>query len=129
MEYTLRKPKATDLFVASKILKTIGAKNIYNCFNNEELEEIKTLAKSKKGNADVNYEKVGLMVVTSVCDLLLEKLEYIQEPLIKFMSNLSGLKVKEIENLPPAEFMEMAITIIKMPEFVDFIKVVLKSFN
>lgn len=129
MEYILRKPKATDLFVASKILKTIGAKNIYNCFNNEELEEIKTLAKSKKGNADVNYEKVGLMVVTSVCDLLLEKLEYIQEPLIKFMSNLSGLKVKEIENLPPAEFMEMAITIIKMPEFVDFIKVVLKSFN
>jgi hypothetical protein len=129
MEYTLRKPKATDLFVASKILKTIGVKNIYNCFNNEELEEIKTLAKSKKGNADVNYEKVGLMVVTSVCDLLLEKLEYIQEPLIKFMSNLSGLKVKEIENLPPAEFMEMAITIIKMPEFVDFIKVVLKSFN
>lgn len=129
MEYTLRKPKATDLFVASKILKTIGAKNIYNCFNNEELEEIKTLAKSKKGNADVNYEKVGLMVVTSVCDLLLEKLEYIQEPLIKFMSNLSGLKVKEIENLPPAEFMEMVITIIKMPEFVDFIKVVLKSFN
>lgn len=129
MEYTLRKPKATDLFVASKILKTIGAKNIYNCFNNEELEEIKTLAKSKKGNADVNYEKVGLMVVTSVCDLLLEKLEYIQEPLIKFMSNLSGLKVKEIENLPPAEFMEMAIAIIKMPEFVDFIKVVLKSFN
>ena len=68
-------------------------------------------------------------MVTSVCDLLLEKLEYIQEPLIKFMSNLSGLKVKEIENLPPAEFMEMAITIIKMPEFVDFIKVVLKSFN
>lgn len=129
MEYTLKKPKATDLFVASKILKTIGVKNIYNCFNNEELEEIKTLAKSKKGNADVNYEKVGLMVVTSVCDLLLEKLEYIQEPLIKFMSNLSGLKVKEIENLPPAEFMEMAITIIKMPEFVDFIKVVLKSFN
>ena len=45
------------------------------------------------------------------------------------MSNLSGLKVKEIEDLPPADFIDMAITIIKMPEFVDFIKVVLKSFN
>ena len=59
----------------------------------------------------------------------LDKLEIIQEPLIKFMSNLSGLKVKEIEDLPPADFIDMAITIIKMPEFVDFIKVVLKSLN
>lgn len=129
MEYTLRKPRATDVFVASKIFKAIGVKNITKCFNNEEIEEIKNLAKAKKENTNVDYEQVGLMVVTSICDLVLEKLEDIQEPLIKFMSNLSGLKVKEIEVLPPADFMEMAIAIIKMPEFVDFIKVVLKSFN
>ncbi len=129
MEYTLRKPKATDIFVASKIFKIIGVKSIYNCFNNDEIEEIKKVAKRKKENNDVNYEKVGLMVVTSICDLVLEKLEYIQDPLIKFMSNLSGLTVKEIEDLTPADFIEMAINIIKMPEFVDFIKVVLKSFN
>lgn len=129
MEYTLRKPKATDIFVASKIFKVIGVKNISNCFNNEEIEEIKKLAKRKKENVEVDEEKVGLMVITSICDLVLEKLEYVQEPLIKFMSNLSGLKVKEIEDLSPADFMEMAIEIIKMPEFVDFIKVVLKSFN
>ena len=67
--------------------------------------------------------------MVSLGDLILDKLEIIQEPLIKFMSNLSGLKVKEIEDLPPADFIDMAITIIKMPEFVDFIKVVLKSFN
>jgi hypothetical protein len=129
MEYTLRKPRATDVFVASKIFKAIGVKNITKCFNNEEIEEIKNLAKAKKENTNIDYEQVGLMVVTSICDLVLEKLEDIQEPLIKFMSNLSGLKVKEIEVLPPADFMEMAIAIIKMPEFVDFIKVVLKSFN
>ena len=69
------------------------------------------------------------MVITSIVDLVLDKLEDIQQPLIKFMSLLSGLKVKDIEQLPPADFIEMAIAIIKMPEFVDFIKVVLKSLN
>ena len=126
MEYTLRKPKTTDIFVASKIFKGIGLKNITNCFNSDEIDEIKKLAKKE---TDVDYEKVGIMVMVSLGDLILDKLEIIQEPLIKFMSNLSGLKVKEIEDLPPADFIDMAITIIKMPEFVDFIKVVLKSFN
>lgn len=125
MEYKLRKPKASDLFVVSKILKEIGVKNLANCFNAEEYDEIKKVAKSD--NPD--YEKVGIMVVTSLCDLILDRLEDIQEPLIKFMSNLSGLKTKELEDLPPADFAEMAIDIIKMPEFMDFIKVVLKSFN
>lgn len=126
MEYTLRKPKTTDIFVASKIFKGIGLKNITNCFNGDEIDEIKKLANNK---TDVDYEKVGIMVMVSLGDLILDKLEIIQEPLIKFISNLSGLKVKEIEDLPPADFIDMAITIIKMPEFVDFIKVVLKSFN
>lgn len=123
MEYTLRKPKATDLFVASKIIKGVGIKNIAKCFSSDEIEDIKKLAKKEA----VDYTKVGLTVVVSICDLVLEKLEDVQEPLIKFMSNLSGLKPKDIENLSPADFTEMAITIIKMPEFVDFIKVVLKS--
>ena len=40
MEYTLRKPKATDLFVVSKIIKGIGLKNIADCFNSDEIKII-----------------------------------------------------------------------------------------
>ena len=42
MEYTLRKPKATDIFVVSKIIKGIGLKNIKNCFNSDERSQITT---------------------------------------------------------------------------------------
>lgn len=129
MEYTLRKPIATDIFVVSKILKGIGVKNIANCFTNDEVEELQKIIKDKTELKDIDYTKAGIIVVTSICDLVLDKLEDIQQPLIKFMSLLSGLKVKDIETLPPADFIEMAIAIIKMPEFVDFIKVVLKSLN
>ena len=37
MEYTLRKPKATDIFVVSKIIKGIGLKNVAKCFNSDEI--------------------------------------------------------------------------------------------
>ena len=40
-----------------------------------------------------------------------------------------GLKVKEVEDLPITDFAEIVMAIIKEPDFVDFIKVVLKSFN
>ena len=43
MEYTLRKPKATDIFVVSKIIKGIGLKNIKNCFNSDEINLIMKL--------------------------------------------------------------------------------------
>lgn len=129
MEYNLRKPIATDIFVVSKILKGIGVKNIVECFTNGYVKELQKIIKDKTELKDDDYTKAGIMVITSIVDLVLDKLEDIQQPLIKFMSLLSGLKVKDIEQLPPADFIEMAIAIIKIPEFVDFIKVVLKSLN
>ena len=129
MEYNLRKPIATDIFVVSKILKGIGVENIVECFTNGDVKELQKIIKDKTELKDDDYTKAGIVVITSIVDLVLDKLEDIQQPLIKFMSLLSGLKVKDIEQLPPADFIEMAIAIIKMPEFVDFIKVVLKSLN
>lgn len=126
MEYNLRKPNTKDLFIACKIASGIGVKNIYNCFNSDEIEDIKKLVKNQN---EPEVEKIGYMVLASITDLILSKIEDVGTPLIKFMSNLSGLKVKEIEELSPAEFMEMLVKILKMPECMDFIKVVLKLSN
>ena len=128
MEYTLRKPKATDIFVVSKIIKGIGLKNIKNCFNSDEINLIMKSVSGDKVTDDVLY-KIGANIMLSIGDLVLEKMEFVQNDLIKFISNLTGLKVKEVEDLPITEFAEMLMAIIKEPDFVDFIKVVLKSFN
>ena len=42
---------------------------------------------------------------------------------------MTGLEFKVVEDLPIAEFAKIVMEIIKEPDFVDFIKVVLKSFN
>lgn len=128
MEYAIRKPKATDLFVASKIIKGIGLKNIIDCFKSNEINEL-----SKKTD-EVNYTdelvtQAGVVVLTNIAELIFEKMDFVQDDLIKFIANLTGLKVKQVEDLPITDFAEIVMSIIKEPDFVDFIKVVLKSFN
>ena len=128
MEYELRKPKATDIFVVSKIIKGIGLKNIANCFNSDEINLIRKSVSGDEVTDDVLY-KAGATIMLSIGDLVLEKMEVVQNDLIKFISNLTGLKVKEVEDLSITDFAEIVMAIIKEPDFVDFIKVVLKSFN
>ena len=128
MEYTIRKPKATDLFVVSKIMKGIGLKNISSAFSNEEVSLIKNSIKDGKVS-DEMLSKVGLLITISIGDLILERLEFVENDVFKFIANLTGMKVKDVEDLPLTDFAEILMAIIKEPDFVDFIKVVLKSFK
>ena len=128
MNYELRKPKATDIFVVTKIIKGVGLKNIANCFNSDNLNLIKKSVSGDKVTDEVLY-KAGATIMLSIGDLVLDKLDIVKDDVIKLMSCLSGLKTKDIEDLPLVDFIEMLMAIIKEPDFVDFIKVVLKSFN
>ena len=128
MEYTLRKPKATDLFVVSKIIKGIGLKNIADCFNSDEIKVIRNSVSGEKVSSET-LNQAGITIVLSIGELILDRLDDVKDDVIKFMSCLSGLKIKEVEDVPITEFAEMLMAIIKEPDFVDFIKVVLKSFN
>ena len=125
MEYKIRKPKATDLPVACKILKGIGLKNIAKCFNNDDIEVFKKSISGKEVT-DEMLNKAGLMVMLSIGDLIFEKMEDIQVDLFRFISNLTGLKVKEVENLSLTDLANIVIAILKEPDFTDFIKVVLR---
>ena len=133
----IRKPKSSDLFVISKI----GLKNIGNCINADELKELRAKmikeneVADKKGKvthkefSDNQLTQFGIAVVANIGDLILSKLEEVQDDLNRFISNLSGLSTKEVEDLSIVQYAEIVMTIIKEPDFVDFIKVVLKSFN
>lgn len=130
MDYTIRKPKTTDLFVVSKIIKTIGVDNIVNCFNAKEVKDLaKKVSKDKKTYSDEDAREVGILVVKNIGELIFDKLDLIQNDLIKYVSLMTGLEFKVVEDLPIAEFAKIVMEIIKEPDFVDFIKVVLKSFN
>ena len=136
MEYSIRKPKSKDLIIASKIIKGIGLQNIVDCFNTKEVRDYIYNLMGNKGDdddkIDLTHEeilKVGGVVAVKVAELALDKLENIGDDVFKFVSNLTEMTVEEVEDLPLSDFAEIFIKIIKEPDFVDFIKVVLKSFN
>lgn len=130
MTYELRNPQASDLFVVSKIIKAIGLKNVANCFNNEEIKAFKDKITERGTPAsDEELQKAGLMMMTSIGELIFEKLDLVQEDIFKFLSNLSRLTMDEVKSMDIVDFAEMVMTVIKNPKFADFIKVVLKSFK
>lgn len=132
MEYSIRKPKAKDLFIVSKIIKGIGLKNIADCFKSEELKDFADKLKGENKETDFTDEqtmKAGAIIMMNIGDLVLDKLDDVKDDLIKFMSNLTEMTVNEIEDLSLSDFAEIFLKIIKEPDFADFIKVVLKSFN
>lgn len=126
----MRKLKATDLFAVSKIIKTIGVDDIINCFSSKEIKDLaKTMSEGDKKYTDGDVREVGAVIVKNICTLIFDKLDLIENDLMKFISSVTGLSIKEVEDLPLNEFAEVVVKIIKNPDFVDFIKVVLKSFN
>ena len=126
----MRKLKATDLFAVSKIIKTIGVDDIINCFSSKEIKDLaKTMSEGDKKYTDGDVREVGAVIVKNICTLIFDKLDLIENDLMKFISSVTGLSIKEVEDLPLNEFAEVVVKIIKNPDFVDFIKVVLKSFK
>lgn len=128
MEYTIRKPKAKDLPIACKVIKGIGLKNIANCFNSDDVETFKKSIAGEKVT-DEMLNKAGVMVMVSIADLVFERMEDIETDLFKFIANLTGLKLKDVEDLSLPDLANIIVAIFKEPDFVDFIKVVLKSFK
>ena len=130
MTYELRNPQASDLFVVTKIIKEVGLKNVANCFDSDEIKAFKDKIADKETPAtDEELRKVGMMAMTSIGELIFEKLDIVQEDIFKFLSNLSGLSMDDVKAMDIVEFAEMIMTVIKNPKFADFIKVVLKSFK
>lgn len=130
MTYELRNPQASDLFVVTKIIKSVGLKNVANCFNTDEIKAFKDkIAERGTPASDEELQNAGLMMMTSIGELIFEKLDIVQEDIFKFLSNLSGLPMDDVKSMDIVEFAEMVMTVIKNPKFADFIKVVLKSFK
>ena len=130
MTYELRNPQASDLFVVSKIIKAVGIKNIANCFKSEEIEAFKAkFADKDVPMTEEDQYEAGMIAMTSIGELIFEKLDLVQEDIFKFLSNLSGLKVEDVKSMDIVDFAEMFIDVIKNPKLADFIKVVLRSFK
>lgn len=118
----LRKLEAKDIAPVVSILSKIGLKEIKECFNPADLQE---LAKSGEEAATA----VGLTVFTELAGVVFANYERCQDDIFRFLASLSGKSKEEIASLPMDSFAEMVIEVIKKEEFKDFFKVVAKLFK
>lgn len=113
-EYTLRQLKSTDIVPFAKILKNIGVKEFSSLYGKYK---------------DLGEEEAQAAAMMDIIGIVLENIEKCEVDIYKFMSGVSGLKIKELENLSPGEFMQIMVDIKEAPEFTDFFKVASKLFS
>ena len=123
-KYELRRLNASDIFMMSKILSSIGIKEFRKCFDSENIGELVKGTKTEDAAA-----KVGVAVMFDIAGIVLDNLPSCEKYVYAFLANLSGLKADEIAALPMAEFAEMVVDVIKKEDFRDFMKVVSRLYR
>lgn len=123
-KYELRSLNASDIFMMSKILSSIGVKEFRKCFNSENIGDLVKGAKTEDAAA-----KVGVAVMFNIAGIVLDNLPSCEKYVYAFLANLSGLQADEIAALPMAEFAEMVVDVIKKEDFRDFMKAASRLFK
>ena len=111
MEFQLRELQATDLFSMVKILNGVGFKNIKNSINVNEIKDLKDKA--------TEYE-IGVKVVMSVLEVVLENLPSVENDVYKFAGSVAGMSANDVAKMKMGDFVELLISIAKKEEFKDF---------
>lgn len=128
--YTLRGLTAEDVFPMLKIISGIGLKEFKSCFDSAELRDaIKNMSQGKEEGETVDRTAVGLMVATDIASIIFANLPKCKDDIYQLLSGLSGMKKKEIAELPMNVFLAMIVDVIKKEEFKDFFQDVAGLFS
>lgn len=121
MTYELRDITSKDLFTMMQIIRKIGIKEFKTAFTGVQLFT------DENGNLDLS--KMGIPIAMDLGAILIENLPNAETEIYNFLKNLSGVPVKTLQEMPPAEFMEMILAVVKKPEFKDFFTVLSKQLS
>lgn len=128
--YTLRGLTAEDVFPMLKIISGIGLKEFKSCFDSAELRDaIKNMSQGKEDGEAVDTKAIGLMVAADVASIIFANLPKCKDDIYQLLSGLSGMKKKEIAELPMNVFLAMIVDVIKKEEFKDFFQDVAGLFS
>lgn len=123
--FELRQLTADDIFPMFQIISKIGVREFKSCFESEEVRNaIMDMASGAKDQGKVNA--IGLTVAVDIACVIISNLYKCKDDIYQLLSQLSGMKTKEIASLPMPTFLEMIIAVVKKEEFKDFFQGVTK---
>ena len=136
-KFELRGLKSCDMFPMFGILSKIGFKDLKNSLTPESIKEMMTAFNGDESDEKDNDEKdndakttfVGFSIMIDIVEIIMKNLPSCEKEIYTFLSNLSGMSVKEIADLDMVTFTEMVIAVVQKDEFKDFFKVVSRLFK
>jgi len=123
MSYELRKLTSKDIFPMVKLISKFGINEFKKCFDPANVKGL--LNEKGEINGEIT-DYVGMSIAFDIAAIVMSNLGKCEDEIYDFLSSLSNLKRKQIEELSPAEFAQMIIDIIQKDEFKDFFGVVSK---
>lgn len=130
MNYELRTLCSKDIFPMFKIISAIGIKDFRACFDSDEVKKtVREMTGKGKKPTDADASAIGMQIMLDVVGIVVSKVPTCENEIYTFLTNISNLSRKEIEDMPIADFAQMIIDVIQKPEFKDFIGVVSKLFK
>lgn len=116
-KFELRKLEAKDIAPMASIITKMGWKEFKTAFQSVDPKDMES------------PEALGMAMAFDMAGIVLANYEKCQSDVFSFLSSLSGMKVKQIESLPPADFAAMVIAVVQKEEFKDFFTVVSTLFK
>ena len=117
--YTLRNPKAEDIFLMFRILSKIDVKNVKKCFQQQDLA---VALQSANGNQEAAVSAIGMSVLLDIVGVILEHIDDAKKDIYAFLSTLSGLSFDEIAQMEAGDFAELVISVVQLEGFRDFFR-------
>lgn len=116
--YELKGLRAVDLFKISRFLKFLGMEKILAILNLPDISNaLNGLLTGTNTLTDVS--RLFLSAIDLILDILCSEAE---TEIYKFLSDMSDLSVKEVQDLPLDSFIQMIIDFVTQPTFLDFLK-------
>ncbi len=127
--YTLRTLKSKDIFPMMKIISSVGISKFSDCFSSDATKRLIEKSKQNQNITMEDVEELGMGIAFEIGDVILSNLPNAEKYIYQLLSNLSGMTVKELEDMNPGTFIAMIMDVVRQSGFADFFKVALKSIG
>ena len=128
-KYEFRKLNSRDLFMIIKLVKKIGLDNfskvlekgnikeIVDKFTGKDTKTTTTKTSKKAKNKETEYYQVGLAIGLEAGQVVIERLDECEDEIFEILSKTSNLEMKDLEEMPIDEFIEMIFDFVKLEDF------------
>ena len=125
-DYELRKLQSKDVFSMLRIINKIGVKEFKGVLESDAVKQAIASTTTPQPTASgepepkAETDKIGMTVALEIVNVLIMNIPSCEDDIYTFLSSLSGLKKKDVQELEMNVFFSMIMDVFKKQEFASF---------